>query len=143
MKKLILLLAIATFAFTSCKDDEKENPAPQVTIEGTWKANFLSYFRYNQTNMDTVATSTFPLSGALVPTFTFKSDGSFTGIDEGDSFSGTYMYNNNKLTLNSGGDTEEITVQSLTENELVLVETNVYTNNGETFYEQNTTTFVK
>lgn len=143
MKKLILFLSLVFLIATGCKEDDKENEAQKVTIEGTWKANFLSYFRYNQTNMDTLANATIPLSGSLVPTFMFKSDGSFTGTDEGDTFSGTYVYSNNKLTLNFDGNIEEANVQSLTENKLILIESKTYIDDGETFYDQSTTTFVK
>ena len=113
-------MAVATVLFsTSCKKDEDE----AVTIIGKWTLSEMGTDSNNNNKVDageTAAASTVGLSGFL----DFKSNNTFSasfsigGMTE--TAAGTYTYANNSLTTVESGDTEVMTINSLTSNKLII-----------------------
>ncbi len=144
MKKAFLLLGFSLVVLAACEKEEKEEPAESTaTIVGTWKAERTSGFEYNQTTMDTVFTYDFPIGGVSSFQITFDANGTATVVDEGDTETGTYVYANNQLTLSYDGDVEVFQVSELTATTMVWLQTETYTDNGETFYAEDKTFFGK
>lgn len=135
MKRLLILLGLGVFLISACNpDDEEQDKEP--TIIGTWVDKESSGFRYNQTTMDTVFSYSFPLVGPNTRQFTFVSNGTLNVLDEGNAQTGSYVYANDQLTINVDGDVEVYDVPTLTASELLLVQSDTYTENGEVFYEE-------
>lgn len=111
MRKILFSIFAGGLILVGCS---KDGGSGSISIVGTWNAN-------------SVITQTY-LDGALQGTDTtttgsveFADNGNFTSTDEsGDTSMGTYTYNSSSklLTVISDGDTSNVTVTSLTANDL-------------------------
>lgn len=112
MKKLLLLLAVATVGFTACKKDEEVTPAKSDLIAKSWKAVDVK--------LNGVS---FPISLFGNPIFTVAKNGTYTEISFGDTTTGTWAFysNETKFILDSGTpDADTLNIVNLTASEFKL-----------------------
>ena len=123
MKKLILLVPILLLLM-GCSSEEEDVQPTTYTIVGKWKHIKVEYYE-NNLLVETEIAEHFPNCPNFVE---FKSNNTFEAVyfDElctsDIEESGTYIFTNNVLSTTSSGETYNLDVTTLSENELVLEE---------------------
>lgn len=112
MKKLLLLLAVATVGFTACKKDEETTPSKSDLIAKSWKAVDVK-----------INGVSFPIALLGNPVLTVAKAGTYTEISFGDTTTGTWAFysNETKIILDGGTlDADTLNIVSLTASEFKL-----------------------
>ncbi len=142
MKKVILLISIAIFAFVACTKEEvnqKVHPTPEISIVGKWNGKLVTGFDSNLTKMDTVFTVNFPLDSTFLH-YEFKLDGTFSAVDQGEIITGTYEFENSKVYFVTDGGIDILPLSKLTAYELVYVIRDRYVEQGISYLSERTIT---
>jgi len=116
--RIFPFIILLTVIILSCKDDDK-SPAPSIT--GKWQGTLLTAdVAISGVPTDTRNDSTF---NAIVE---FKTDGTVTITDDGQTSTGTWSQNGDKIDMSATFGTDRIdlsgtyTIKTLTDTKLVL-----------------------
>lgn len=112
-----VMLAALSFTLTSCgDDDEKDEPSTNAELVGTWHNNIRTEMTWDDEPF-VIEENTY---------WQFKSDGTCICIvDNGDDVDierSTWKRNGNALTLNHPGESETMTIKTLTKDKLIVSE---------------------
>jgi len=126
MKKVLLSVAALATLFASCKKDDDNNKSRHDMLVGTWTVSQFGTDINNNKVIDMGETSDSVMNGF----FTFNANGtavaslSFMGMpaDTSDA-TWTLVDNDNYLRTISDGDTGYIMIQSISNNNLTLLDT--------------------
>lgn len=129
MKK-VFLIAISSLLIAACSKDD--NKVEKDALVNTWELTYNEGFEADDNDREEWSGT--PKELGIEETYTFKADGTGTGVYVEYDQSGNETYkntndfrwsfndNNNTLTIKYSYDTEEYTVEKLTSSEMILVQ---------------------
>lgn len=130
MKKIqFLAIALGLFAFTACSSDDNATetiqPEPVNHLLGSWTLNTMSISIYMNDEV-VVEQNDMPMEGQMTWEYTFKSDQTVEylmsapsqGLNE--TGVGTYVKNDNSITITIENEPQTFTVTTLDANNLHL-----------------------
>jgi hypothetical protein len=126
MKKLMLIAFVLVMYGCSKKSDVKPSAPSAPSIVGKWYATTLTYTDLTSTPAQ-VETTNYDHTDY----YDFKEDGTGTQSFGGDVSPITYTTSNNILKVTSGANVQQITIKSMTANELILTQS--FSDQGVTF----------
>lgn len=129
MKK-VFLIAISSLLIAACSKDD--NKVEKDALVNTWELTYNEGFEADDNDREEWSGT--PKELGIEETYTFKADGTGTGVyveydqsgnetyQNTNNFRWSFNDNNNTLSLKYSYDTEEYTVEKLTSSEMILVQ---------------------
>jgi hypothetical protein len=110
MKKILLFMTLAIVSLASCKKSD------ETLLKNTWSLNSINVKFYENNVLKSEETENYTNAS-----ITFKDDGSYTTIIDGDTENGTWVYVDGKVTLSSSGSAVTGNIESISSSKCTLI----------------------